>query len=95
MSRTGLILFWPGEVVTTPGALEAIRASGDSSFDLLMRHLTGDWREMDEHDRKENELSVKEGFRILSGYTLSNGTKIWVITEANRAVTTFLLPEEY
>lgn len=95
MSKTGLILFWPGEVVATPGALEAIKASGDSPFDLLVRHMTGDWREMDEHDRKENELSVKRDFRILSSYTLSNGTKVWIITEADRSATTFLLPEEY
>lgn len=95
MSRTGKILFRPGQVVATPGALDALKTSGDSLLDLLMRHLTGDWGEVDEHDRRENELSVREGFRILSAYTLSDGTKLWLITEASREVTTFLLPEEY
>jgi hypothetical protein len=95
MSKTGLFRFLPGQIVATPGALEAIKASGDSPFDLLMRHLTGDWGDVAEHDRKENELSVKEGFRILSAYALSNGTKLWLITEADRSATTFLLPDEY
>jgi len=49
----------------------------------------------DEHDRKENELSLQHGWRILSSYTMSNGTRFWIITEADRSVTTFLLPEEY
>ena len=60
-----------------------------------MRHLTGDWGELSEADKAENELSVREGFRILSAYTMSKGVKIWVITEADRSVTTFLLPDEY
>jgi len=48
---------------------------------------------MDEHDRRENELSLREGFRILSAYTLPSGAKIWVITEADRSSTCLLLPE--
>jgi len=60
-----------------------------------MRHLTGDWGEVDDHDRRENELSVVQGFRLLSAYTLSNGTKLWIITEADRSATTLLLPSEY
>ena len=60
-----------------------------------MRHLTGDWGNVDEHDRRENELSVREGFRILSAYALKTGLKVWVITERDRTATTFLLPEEY
>jgi hypothetical protein len=95
MSKTGRFLFWPGQIVATPGAIEAFSTSGESPFDFLMRHLMGDWGEVDEHDRCENELSVREGFRILSSYRLSNGTRIWVITEADRSATTFLLPEEY
>jgi len=35
------------------------------------------------------------GWRILSSYTLSDGTKIWIITEADRSATMVLLPEEY
>jgi len=57
--------------------------------------VNGDWGELDEHDRKENEFSLKSGFRILSSYALSNGAKIWVITEADRSSTCLLLPSEY
>ena len=60
-----------------------------------MRSRTAAGDRTDEHDRRENELSVNEGFRILSAYTLSDGTKIWIITEADRSATTILLPEEY
>ena len=87
--------FEPGQIVATPGALEAFRASGDDPLAYLIRHLTGDWGDVDEHDRHENELSLREGFRLLSAYATSNGTRFWIITEADRSVTTFLLPAEY
>jgi hypothetical protein len=87
--------FLPGRLVATRGAIEAFYASGDFPLEYLLRHLKGDWGEVDEHDRLENELSVRQGWRILSVYTLTNGTKVWVITEADRSVTTFLLPDEY
>ena len=87
--------FEPGRIGATPGALEAFRASGDDPFPFLQRHLAGDWGDLSEEDRRENELSLHEGFRLLSAYTTSNGTQFWIITEADRGVTTFLLPEEY
>ena len=61
----------------------------------LVRHIAGDWGDVGEHDRRENELSLVRGFRLLSAYTLNSGTKIWIITEADRSATTVLLPEEY
>ena len=62
----------------------------------MQRHVTGDWGELSEEDRRENELSVKEGFRILSAYKLPRtGVKLWIITEADRSATTLLLPDEY
>ena len=61
---------------------------------LLTRHVTGDWGDLGEEDKKENELSVKKGFRILSAYTLKNGERAWIITEADRSVTTILLPSD-
>jgi hypothetical protein len=85
----------PGYIVATPGALAALEASGEDLMAYLVRHIAGDWGEVDEHDRRENELSLVHGFRLLSVYTLNSGTKIWVITEADRSVTTVLLPEEY
>ena len=95
MSKTGKVRFFPGQVVATPGALEVIHASGEPAYDFLMRHLTGDWGELSDTDKAENELSVREGFRILSAYTLKTGVRFWIITEADRSATTFLLPEEY
>jgi hypothetical protein len=61
----------------------------------LARHQTGDWGLVCEDDRKENELSVTEGYRVFSVYKTVLGEKIWVITEADRNCTTILLPSEY
>jgi hypothetical protein len=61
---------------------------------LLSRHVRGDWGDLDEQDKKENEFSVEKGFRILSTYG-TGMTKLWIITEADRSVTTLLLPDEY
>lgn len=87
--------FSPGQIVATPGALEAFRASGELPLTFLQRHLARDWGEIDENDVRENELSLQHGWRILSAYRLSTGVKFWIITEADRSVTTFLLPDEY
>ncbi len=84
-----------GRTVATPGALDALKEAGESPAYYLDRHITGDWGDVPPEDAQENELSLKEGFRILSAYTLSTGVKIWVITEADRSSTTILLPEEY
>ena len=84
-----------GQIVATPGALKALTETGDSPASFLRRHVVGDWGELDEEDRQENERSVSTGCRLLSAYTLSTGIRIWVITEADRSATTLLLPEEY
>ena len=86
-------LFKPGQIVATQGALN-LSARGGDLFEYLVRHLSGDWGELDDNDKRENEFSLKNGFRILSAYNTSSG-KLWIITEADRSVTTFLLPEEY
>jgi hypothetical protein len=61
----------------------------------LARHRKGDWGDLDDEDRKENELSLKEGFRLLSAYESGELPKIWIITEADRSATTILFPDEY
>ncbi len=88
---------WPrlGQIVATPGAIQALDEAGEAPLEYLARHAAGDWGEVGAEDWKENDLSVKEGFRVLSAYTLSTGTKIWIITEADRSATTLLLPDEY
>ncbi|MBN1814476.1 MAG: hypothetical protein JXA14_21730 [Anaerolineae bacterium] len=88
-------LFDLGQIVGTPGALHALQEAGQDPAQFLNRHVTGDWGDLGEEDKAENELSVQKGFRILSAYQLSTGTKVWLITEADRSATTFLLPEEY
>lgn len=88
-------LFALGQVVSTPGALEALEQAGQSPVELLNRHVTGDWGTLDEEDKRENDLSVQKGYRILSAYILRTGVKVWIITEYDRSVTTFLLPSEY
>jgi hypothetical protein len=83
-----------GRVVATPGALELLHEAGEDPLRYLARHSSGDWGELDAHDRRENELSLKQGWRILSSYPVGEKV-IWIITEADRSYTTILLPEEY
>jgi hypothetical protein len=63
-------------------------------FDLLARHAAGDWGELCTFDRHQNEIALREGLRVLSSYPVER-EYVWVITEADRSVTTILLPEEY
>ena len=88
-------LFQLGKLVGTRSALDAMENAKQNPFELLVRHVTGDWGDLDDEDKKENELSVKEGFRILSAYKIETGVKVWVITEWDRSMTTILLPEDY
>ena len=83
-----------GRIFATPGALKALREAGEDSLHLLSRHASGDWGELDAHDLRENELALKHGRRLLSSYPVG-GERIWIITEADRSVTTILVPEEY
>ena len=87
--------FYLGRVFSTPGAVEALAESNQHPLEFLQRHVSGDWGEVCEEDKRENELSIREGLRILSAYSTTRGTKLWVITEADRSSTTILLPSEY
>ena len=84
-----------GQVVAMPGALAALNAASETPLPYLARHAAGDWGDLDEDDRRMNDLAAKFDERILSAYTLTDGTRIWIITEADRSTTTLLLPEEY
>ena len=87
-------LFPLGRVVATPGALNLLSETGTNPAELLVRHQGGDWGEVPPEDAAENELSVREGFRIISSYPVGS-SRVWVISEADRSATTILLPEEY
>ena len=82
-------LFDLGQVVATPGALAALEKAGQNAMNLLSRHVTGDWGELCEDDRKENALSVKRGFRILSNYKTNSGE-----TTLLNALGKFIPPDE-
>lgn len=86
-------LFSLGRTVITPGALDAIPAEEITL--ALSRHERGDWGFVCDDDRAENELSLKEGFRLMSIYETKTGLRFWIITEADRSATTVLLPDEY
>ena len=81
-----------GQVVMTSNAADQLAA--EDIQNALTRHAAGDWGEVCEEDRKENELSLKEGYRLLSVYR-SGDAKFWIITERDRSVTTVLMPEDY
>ena len=87
------MLFPPGQIVATPGALE-LAEQGIDLLAYLNRHLSGDWGDLCQEDKVENNFSLANGFRLLSAYDTPCG-KLWLITEADRSVTTFLLPDEY
>ncbi len=84
-----------GRIFATPAALEVIAGARVSIIDLLIRHMRGDWGDLSESDRQQNDLSVDAGLRVLSSYILPDGQTVWVITEADRSATTFLLPGDY
>jgi len=92
MERTPMIVLLVdqlGQIVVTPGALVALAAAATSPSTLLRRHASG-----------ANDEALRDGSRLLSAYTVAEGIKVWIITEAadddgHRAATTLLLPEEY
>jgi hypothetical protein len=89
-----------GQVLATPGALNALEQSGQTPAHFLDRHSSGDWGEVCAEDRQLNDQALQDGSRILSVYHTYRGAKLWIITEAaddagNRAATTLLLPDEY
>ena len=90
-----------GQIVATPGALEALQRNNTDVRKYLRRHSLGDWGIVCDEDGQLNDQAVQDGSRILSAYLLPDETKLWVITDAvidnqgNRQATTLLLPEEY
>jgi len=84
-----------GQTHVTPGAEEALMIAGQTGIEFLRRHMSCDWSELPDEDAQENELSLRQGFRVLSAYRTAKGQKLWIITEADRASTTILLPDEY
>ncbi len=88
-------LFAAGQIVATPGALALLEQANKTPFEFLSRHLRGDWGNLCQDDKTENELSLKHGFRLMSSYQVTGPENLWIITEADRSVTTLILPSEY
>jgi hypothetical protein len=87
-------LFPLGRLVATPGAMDLLRSAGEDLLPaLLERHRSGDWGDVPVEDARENEFSVRHGFRVISSYRVA-GERLWVITKADRSATTLLLPSD-
>jgi hypothetical protein len=84
-----------GRLAATPGALEAMEASGQTAEFFFARHASGDWGEVNEEDQKLNDEALAHGDRILSAYRTLKGVWLWVVTEADRSSTVALVPQEY
>jgi hypothetical protein len=86
-------LFPLGRIVATRGAAEKL--SPADIWTALEKHIGGNWGELDESDRTANDQALQDGSRLLSAYRSEYGMRFWIITEADRSVTTVLLPGEY
>lgn len=95
MSYTNGPRFPMGRPVITPAAQAALDEAGIEGVLLLTRHIHGDWGDLSVEDLAANELALLTGKRLLSNYVIPGGGKVWIITEADRAATTILLPDEY
>jgi hypothetical protein len=94
------VKFSLGQILATPDALAALEQSGETPAKFLKRHISGDWGDMSESDKKLNDEALTDGSRLMSAYQTSKGMKIWIITEATdengeRCCTTVMLPENY
>ena len=98
MVKVPEMLFNPGAVNMTPGVMGLIEGEKLEFADVisfLARHLSGDWGEICAEDAEANEGAVADGGQLMSVYTSASGTTYWVITESDRTITTFLLPDDY
>ena len=91
--RIPVAVFRLGRIVATPNALQSV--TQEDIFLGIQRHQAGDWGDLSEEDCAANDQSLVQGTRILSSYHAASGTKFWIITEADRSITTVLLPEDY
>ena len=95
MSSNPTNRFLLGQIVATPGAIQAIEDAGQTTSVFLSRHVAGDWGEIWDRYKTLNDEAIDGEAQIMSAYTTSLGVRLWVITEADRSSTTILLPEEY
>ncbi len=82
-----------GSTVATANAIA--KFSQEQIGECIIRHASGDWGDLCESDAKQNDIALESGGRIFSSYVIPEAGKLWIITEADRSVTTALLPEDY
>lgn len=83
-------------MVITAGVDELVRQGRLNPTPYLYRHLHGDWGDLSDNDRRQNDAALKSGEdRLFSSYQVTRDLKLWIITEWDRSVTTLLLPSEY
>jgi len=87
--------FEVGQLIVTPGAIEALLRNRTDDRPFVNRHQTGDWGDVAPADVRENECALVQDLQLMSAYTLEDGTRLLVVTEADRSATTILLPQEY
>lgn len=95
--------FETGRIVMTRGIYDKIygRDQFDDAFNTFVhksmeRYMSGDWGELCDEDKEQNEQALKDGDRLMGSYeNKERGWKIWIITEWDRSVTTILFPDEY
>ena len=92
-SKLPVAVFRLGKLVSTPNALRQLLQA--DILTALQRHQAGDWGDVDDHDRQANDQALTDETRLFSVYHTAAGIKFWVITEADRSVTTVLMPEDY
>ena len=94
------LLFGLGKLFVTRGIHALMDEHNLDVTPYISRHQTGDWGEVCAEDAAENQRSLAQGFRLFSAYSFASDIggqtyKLWIITEADRGVTTVLLPSEY
>jgi hypothetical protein len=82
------LLFHLGELSATPEALAAARAAGVQVVEAVLRHLGGDWGDVDDQTRAANHDAVTAGGTLRSVYRLTGASDAVVVTtDADRAHT--------
>lgn len=92
-TKEAALPFELGQIVITANALAAL--SSVAVMDGIDRHAAGDWGDVPDEDARSNERALRSGGRLFSAYDSAEGTRYWIITEADRSTTTILLPEDY
>lgn len=94
-SDARVVRFPLGRVCVTRGVHELMQAGELDPIPLLERHARGDWGDLSSSDQQQNDKALQAGDRLFSSYDVAPRSRIWIITEWDRSVTTILLPSEY